>query len=513
MIRRVHTENGWVRGLPAADPQITSYKGIPYAAKPIGPNRWRAPQPCPDWEDELFAADFGPIAMQDNTPGDPQTNVYAREWPLDPDMPMSEDCLYLNIWTPASGEEHLPVFVWFHGGGLQVGNTAEKEFDGERIARRGIVVVTLGYRLNAFGFLYHPDMRRESPDGFTNFGLLDQQCALRWVQRNIAAFGGDPDNVTIGGQSAGAMSVSAQMTCEASRGLFHRGIVESGTFITPFGFDYDLCMTLEEAEERGVRFFEELGVSTLEQARALDASVIVKAATQKHWGCWGQIADGVVTPCRSLDWFLRQNRIHCPLLLGRVGDEFNDPIAAKSEQELRQMAKELFADDAEAYLALLSRPITPESIRRETVANSVEFGMRAAAMMNEASDTPQPFYGYIFAADIPGWDHPGAFHSVDLWFFFETLAKCWRPFKGEHYDLARQMCDYWANFIKTGDPNGQGSHGETLPKWPVMQAQAPSLMVFTDHPQAKELPANEMLRFLLKQYFRRKQIALPPALC
>ena len=146
MIRKVKVENGWVRGLPAADPRITSYKGIPFADKPIGKNRWRAPQPCPDWEGELFAAEFGPIAMQANCAGDPAKDIYAREWAVDADLPMSEDCLYLNVWAPADGRRNMPVYVWYFGGGLQVGNTTEMEFDGERLARRGIVVVTVGYR-------------------------------------------------------------------------------------------------------------------------------------------------------------------------------------------------------------------------------------------------------------------------------------------------------------------------------------------------------------------------------
>ncbi len=199
MLRMVRVENGLVRGLPAADPRITSFKGIPFAAPPVGENRWKAPQPAKDWEGVLEAFEFAPISMQAKTALDPN-NIYTREWHVDPDIPMSEDCLYLNVWTPArNGDERLPVFVWFFGGGFQVGYTSEMEFDGERIARRGIVVVTVNYRLNSFGFLCHPEITAESPDAPGNFGLLDQQAALRWVKRNIAAFGGDPDNITIGG--------------------------------------------------------------------------------------------------------------------------------------------------------------------------------------------------------------------------------------------------------------------------------------------------------------------------
>lgn len=228
MIRVVKIENGMVRGLPAADPRITSFKGIPFAAPPVGENRWRAPQPVEDWEGVFDALEFAPISMQAKTVID-VNNIYTREWSVDPEIPMDEDCLYLNVWTPAkSADEKLPVYVWYFGGGLQVGHTAEMEFDGERIARRGIVVVTINYRLNTFGFLCHPEITAESPEAPANFGHLDQQAGTRWVKRNIAAFGGDPDNITIGGQSAGAGSVMAQLTSPQNEGLFQRAIIQSG---------------------------------------------------------------------------------------------------------------------------------------------------------------------------------------------------------------------------------------------------------------------------------------------
>ena len=228
MLREVRVENGVVRGLPAADPRITSFKGIPFAAPPVGENRWRAPQPAKNWDGVLNAYEFAPISMQ-AVPGVDQDNIYTREWNVDPEIPMSEDCLYLNVWTPAStADEKLPVFVWYFGGALQDGNTAEMEFDGERIARRGIVVVTVNYRLNVFGFLCHPEITAEAPGAPANFGHLDQQFGTRWVKRNIAAFGGDPDNITIGGQSAGGGSVMSQLTSPQNDGLFQKAIVDSG---------------------------------------------------------------------------------------------------------------------------------------------------------------------------------------------------------------------------------------------------------------------------------------------
>lgn len=500
MIRRVKVENGWVRGLPAADPRITSYKGIPFAAKPTGPNRWRAPQPCPDWEGELFAAEFGPIPMQACCAGDPAKDIYSREWAVDKDLPMSEDCLYLNIWAPADGRKNLPVYVWYFGGGLQVGNTAEMEFDGERLARRGIVVVTVGYRLNVFGFLCHPELTKQQPDAPANFGFLDQQCATRWVKRNIAAFGGNPENITIGGQSAGGMSVCAQMTSPQNEGLFQRAIVQSGTFVNPYQVPMGIRpMTLAEREKQGEAFFEALGVSTLEEARSLDARTVEEMSLKWTWGCWGEAIDGVFSTYSSSDWYRHAERIACPVLLGQTGSEFIAVPEAKTAEELTQLAQNLLGEEKAQLLRHFPEPITPESIAENGKMQMIAFAMRALAKMNERQRIAQPVYAYQFDAEIPGWDHPGTFHSVDLWFFFETLAKCWRPFTGKHYDLARQMCDYWANFIRTGDPNGLDSQGKPLPLWPELKADNPALMVFGDTAMPQPWPMTELESCLLEK--------------
>ena len=232
MIRETTTENGAVRGIPAADPRITAFKGIPFAAPPVKENRWRAPVPAENWEGVLDCARFGKAAMQP-VPG-LSDNVYTREWHVDPEIPMGEDCLQLNIWTPArTVKDRLPVFVFLFGGGLQCGYPSEMEFDGERIARRGIVVVTANYRVGVFGFLALPELTKEAPDSPTNFGLLDQQAALRWVRRNIDRFGGDPGNVTLGGQSAGGGSVLCQMANPENSGLFHRALIMSALIADP----------------------------------------------------------------------------------------------------------------------------------------------------------------------------------------------------------------------------------------------------------------------------------------
>ncbi|MCX7658307.1 MAG: carboxylesterase family protein, partial [Oscillospiraceae bacterium] len=309
MLRIVKVENGMVQGLPAADPRITSFKGIPFAAPPVGENRWRAPQPAKDWDGILKAYEFAPISMQAPTVID-VNNIYTREWAVDPDIAMDEDCLYLNVWTPAnSPDEKLPVYVWFFGGGLQVGHTAEMEFDGERIARRGIVVVTVNYRLNVFGFLCHPEITAEAPEAPANFGHLDQQAGVRWVKRNIAAFGGDPENITIGGQSAGGGSVLSQLTSPQNEGLFQKAIIQSGIFTPLYKGNPapGMRLNLAGAEKEGEKFFDFLGVSSLEEARQLDAVYIRDKALQYN-RFWGTVEDDVFCVGNAFELFIQNQR-------------------------------------------------------------------------------------------------------------------------------------------------------------------------------------------------------------
>jgi para-nitrobenzyl esterase len=506
MLREVRVENGLVRGLPAADPRITSFKGIPFAAPPTGENRWRAPQRAKDWEGVLEAYGFAPISMQ-ATPGLNKENIYTREWHVDPEIPMSEDCLYLNVWTPArSPDEKLPVFVWYFGGALQFGYTSEMEFDGERIARRGVVVVTVNYRLGAFGFLCHPEITAEAPGAPANFGHLDQQAGTRWVKRNIAAFGGDPGNITIGGQSAGGGSVMSQLTSPQNEGLFQKAIVMSGVFTglypnnrLPFA-----GLNLAQAEREGAKFFDFLGVTKLSDARKLDA-VTLRDKAVEYGRFWGTVADGAFCVGNSFDIFCKGRRWQTPVLLGHTSSEFPASPDVGTPEEFKALAAELFGGDAGRFLELCGADAgsLEEAKRRATVVG-IEYAVRVAAKAN-ADKGGAPMYYYNFDAEIPGWDNPGTFHSVDLWFFFETLAKCWRPFTGKHYDLARQMCDYWANFMRSGDPNGKGSAGEELPRWEPYAPEAPYGMVFGDSAAFVRKKPGELMEFFVGQYFKRKR--------
>ncbi len=478
MIRTTKTENGFVRGIECADPRITAFKGIPFAAPPVGENRWRAPQPASDWDGVLDAFRFKPISVQD-TPGIGDM-IYNREWHVDPDIEMSEDCLYLNVWTGAkSPEDKLPVVIWYFGGGLQWGYPSEMEFDGERVARRGIVVVSVNYRLNAFGFLAHPQITKEQPDAPANFGSLDQQAGLKWVIRNIEAFGGDPKNITIAGQSAGGGSVLSQMTCPGNFGLIQKAIIQSAMIRSPYkDGGIGEPVTLREGEEIGKRFFKHLGVETLEEARKLDALYIRAkyAEFRVNDTMMLPVIDNLFCVGDPIKLWMQNKRAQVPVMAGNTSEEFLNGITADDEEDMMEKAKVLFGKNTEKFLTFPQAHERREG--RYGVTSGIECTVKAVFLQNQENKSNTNCYYYCFDPEIPGWDHPGTFHSVELWFFFETLAKCWRPFTGKYYDLSRQMCNYWCNFIKNGDPNGDDIDGTMMPVWKPYTKETPSSMIF-----------------------------------
>ena len=475
MLKIVKTENGLVRGLPGNNTRISVFKGIPFAQPPVGENRWKAPQPCKDWDGIYDAYKFAPISMQDQ-PGI-GTDIYCKEWHVDPDIEIDEDCLYLNVWTNAkSADEKLPVLVWFFGGGFQWGYTAEMEFNGENLAKKGIVVVTVNYRLGAFGFLAHHDLFKESPEAPANFGLLDQQAGLKWVLRNIAAFGGDPENITIAGQSAGGGSVLNHLTAKSSIGLYQRAIILSGIISFPYIKDFVMIpRTIDDACSYGESFFEKLCVKTVEEARKLDASFIREQASNFRNAenyFFTPIIDNVFMDDEPYKLFLEGKHAHVPLMSGNTFDEFPSAIFADSKEDFEAKAKEIFGDKTEKFLSF------PEAQKNNgnqyASLRAIECAVKAAFARND-----KPGYYYCFEPDIPGDDNPGTFHSVDLWFFFDNLDKCWRPMTGRHYDIARQMSTYFVNFVKNGDPNGNDVDGTALPLWKPFTPDFKNEMHFT----------------------------------
>ena len=501
MLREAKTENGWVRGIPAADPRITAFKGVPFAAPPVGGLRWRGPQPAADWEGVRDCARFGPISMQE-TPG-VGGGFYDKEWHVDPDIPMGEDCLYLNVWTPAkSADEKLPVMVWIFGGGMTCGYTAEMEFDGERIARRGVILVSVNYRLSVFGFLAHPELPAEAKahgEAGTNFALLDQQAGIRWVKRNIAAFGGDPENITVFGQSAGGRSTWMQVVSPTNKGLFQKAIVQSGALDSGIATYPDLA----QAEKEGADFLKDLGVNSIAEARAIPADLLLKKGLACRAFRWGPIIDGTFLPLSPAQAFARHRENDVALMAGDTVDEVRGLRPAATVEGFREKMPARYGADWQE-LDRLTNVHDDESLTRyynSPAFNTFEIGNHYAAAKRMESGG-KPVYLYRFNPAIPG-DSAGSFHSCDLWFVFETLAKCWRPFRGAHYDLARRMCNYWTNFAKTGDPNGLDDDGRPMPYWQATQKDEWNVMLLNEEQYTVREAPDPVMAFELDRLDRK----------
>lgn len=492
-LRETKTENGRVRGFAGTDARITVYKGIPFADDTSGKNRWRPPQPAKDWEGVRDCYEFGPISMQ-RKPGVDPNAFYAKEWHVDPEVPMSEDCLTLNIWTPAhSADEKLPVMVWIFGGGLQEGYPYEMEFDGERIASRGVILVSIGYRLNVFGLLAHPEITAENPEAPANFAFQDQTFALQWIQRNIANFGGDPGNVTIFGQSAGGFSVVALMCSPKTKGLFQKGIIESiGGMRPKYPRNHPMPQVpLEQQEKDGVAFFEKLGVKTLEEARALPAQFIMDKYNEAPQ-FWGAVTEGVFFDKSFEQYFVDNDINDVKFMIGNTKDEFTFGPNTDDEEEIIKEIKAGFEEYADGFMETAKK--MGLSMKDAATINHMANGTRLTAAV--CAKNNRDFWVYTFGPTIPG-DDAGCFHSSDLWFEFETLMKCWRPFDGHHYDLARKMCSYWTNFAKYGDPNGKDRNGEDLPVWTKFTKESPFGIKFYDEVEMDSEKLDPLCQFML----------------
>ncbi len=498
MLREAMTESGAVRGIPGGDPRITVYRGIPYAKPPVGELRWEAPQPHPGWQGVRDAARFAPMAMQGRLGTNPG-EFYTKELhPTAAEYEISEDCLYLNIWTPAeSAEERLPVFFYIHGGGLTCGYPYEMEFDGEHTARKGCVMVTPGYRLGVFGFLAHPDLRDPSQG---NFGFLDQVAALRWVKRNIAAFGGDPDRITVAGQSAGAASVTALLCSPLSKDLFQGAILMSGGGVE--SGDRFAC-SLEDAREAGVRFFRRLGAETVEAARALPAETVLEAQQamyredQDRASSPGIVYGGDFMPEHPLKVILSGGLPDIPYMIGCCRGEgkfFARLLGRETDpKDFGEIARRQFGPLAGKVLQMA------EGLGEEGILQLLEsdafhmFRVGQEALARLLAAQGKTVYQYLFDHDIPGGDGAGSFHGSDLWFVFDSLARCWRPFTGKHYDLARAASSYFVNFVRDGDPNGEDWLGFPLPGWETYEENRRVRMCFEDVPVCREIRTDLLL--------------------
>jgi para-nitrobenzyl esterase len=460
----VRTDAGAVRGTTTADDTMRVYKGIPYAAPPVGDLRWKSPQPVASWSDVRQTVEFAPRCAQ----GHIYDDMVFR------DKGGSEDCLYLNVWTPAaSAEGRRPVMVWIHGGGFIAGASSEPRQDGENLARKGVVVVTLNYRLGVFGFLAHPDLTKESEHKASgNYGLLDQVAALDWVHRNIAAFGGDPGNVTIFGESAGSLSVSALMASPLTRGLFQKAIGESGAF---FGSTLP-AKPLDQAEHTGVEFAKSMGTDSIAALRAKSTEEILQASLKPHPFRFSADLDGYFLPEAVSAIYASGKQAHVPLLAGWNADEGSyHQILEKDPPTPENFAKHihaLYPGKADALLKLY--PATTEAeVKRAgsdlAGARFIAFGTWKWIDVHTATGG-SPVYRYEFDQAPPPavgdkGESRGAYHSAEIEFVFGALPSKNLPWNADDAKLSDLMGMYWTNFAKIGNPNGQG-----LPEWPIYNA-------------------------------------------
>jgi Carboxylesterase type B len=442
-------EGGQIQGVKADIQEVYVYRGIPYAAPPIKGLRWKAPQPVVPWQGVKIANKFGHPGYQAvHYPGG-----YTTEWGYGDESPYSEDCLYLNVWTKAPGESNkkLPVALWIHGGGYREGWGSEPEFDGQEWANKDVVLVSINYRLGVFGFLTHPELSQESPNHVSgNYGILDQIESLKWIKKNIAQFGGDPDNITIFGQSAGAGSVKTLCESPLAKDLFKRAVIMSGGGLTTASSSmpaFGPPMTLEQSELQTKEIMDWAGLTSLEKMRAASTETIYtvgslySAATGKRVRMTAfPIVDGYVS-LQNFDAAAADNKLaKVPYMIGYTLNDMGN----------------------------MSPGIAEFCLNREKVGSKA--------------------YAYEFARPLPtdGRENvlKGAFHSSDLWFVFKSLKHCWRPWAAGDWDLSEVMLTAWTNFAKYDDPNGKNGG-----KWTPYTKENPKFMIFKLDASDKESSA------------------------
>lgn len=477
----IRVQGGLLAAVAADAGGVRAFKGIPYAAPPVGAGRWREPGALEGWSGVRATDQFGPQC--------PQTDMFGIGV-QDPSS-MSEDCLYLNVWTPArSTSERLPVLVWIHGGAYVIGSGDASQHG--LLVSKGLVIVTINYRLGVFGFLSHPALTNESPHRASgNYGLLDQIAALQWVQGNIAAFGGDPDRVTIGGSSAGATSVNILMTSPLARGLFQRAIGKSGAAMPASGIGDGSPLPLAIEEGKGVCFARSLGARDLQALRRLPTGALL-AMSGSDWSQWAWNAsiDGYVLPAPPAELFAQGRQNDVPLLASwttHEGAAIGRATFGGDGQSFPDQIRASFGRNADAVLQWYPAG-SPDQARASKVALAGEgfiaYPTWTWALAQQRSGT-QPVFLYRFGYRPPmpeGWSKdsmlgdPGAFHGADSTYLFGSFAEHagW-AFGEEDYRLSALLQSYWVNFARAGDPNGPG-----LPEWPAYRAGAQARKLYIE---------------------------------
>ena len=450
-LQNIKTQNGQISGSQKG--QISIYKGIPFAAPPVGDLRWKAPQPATNWSGIRSCTEFSASPFQPNpTP----FYCWSEEF-IAPPKPLSEDCLYLNVWTGAkSAQEKRPVFVWIYGGGFSSGSAACAIYDGEEMAKQGVIFVSINYRVGPFGFMAHPDLSKEQNNASGNYGLMDQIAALQWIQHNISAFGGDPNQVTIAGQSAGSMSVNCLVASPLAKGLFHRAIAQSGGMLAN-----RLSTSLSDAEKMGETFQKKANANNLAELRQKPAEEILKISQSSSLRM-GVALDGYVLPKDITKHFREGKHNDVPLMMGWVtGDGGLVGSQALSAEKFKQQATEKYGEKAQEYLSIFPANTDEEAKMTQTKLSLFSFAAMPAHLWASYNRSPSFIYEVSHVpTDKPDFPNYGAFHTSEVPYALHTLHTWKRPWQDHDLAVEKLMSSYWINFIKTGNPNGEG-----VPVW------------------------------------------------
>lgn len=483
-IQTAKVTGGEVQGVVAGD--ITIFKGIPFAAPPVGDLRWKAPAPVQSWTGIKKADAFGPACMQ---AANSQGNT----------APVSEDCLYLNVWTPAKKPgDKMPVIVWIYGGGFSGGSTSIPMYDGTGFAKRGVVLVSVAYRVGPFGFLAHPELSRESGKGSGSFGLEDMIAGLKWVKDNIARFGGDPANVTIFGHSAGGMAVNMLAASPVAKGLFHRAICMSGGSFAPLqtsnqgGVGMGIP-ALKLAESNGEDFLKNLGAADIKAARAMKAEEIQnKMGTGMGGIRFRPVADGYIIPTDLYSIYQARRFNDTPILLGHTSNELGsfggrgNATAAAFEKQVKSQ----YGPNADAILRVYPHSTDAEAAKStKELSRDSTFGWSTWTWARlQTGKGKGKAFEYYYDYHAPEADGSG--HGSDVPYAFQTLSggQGGAP-KPEDLKLSDMISSYWVNFARSGDPNGPG-----LPKWPAFTESNQQAMVFDNASGARPVPNLEKLK-------------------
>jgi para-nitrobenzyl esterase len=477
----VTVEGGLVQG--AEEDGLTVYRGIPFAAPPVGDLRWRAPQPAAKWEGVRQATKFAPGPMQGGNPPSGK----------------SEDCLYLNIWTPAkSASDRIPVLVWIYGGGFGAGATSERNYSGEKLAKKGVVLVTIAYRVGQLGFLAHPQLSAESSKHVSgNYGLLDMIAGLQWVQKNIAAFGGDPGKVTIFGESAGGIAVSMLWASPLAKGLFHGAISQSGGSFgppRPTTFPGENLKRLADAERSGQAYAKTAGVSSIAELRKIAAD---KLPTGRGLGMSWPIIDGWVIPDDQYKLYEAGRFNDTPILVGYNSDEGASFSPPKTPEDYITNVKTRYGPHAESLLKAYPAGTGKVAKTARDLARDAAFGWHtwSWALLQARNGESKVFYYYFdqhpeYPADSPraGYGSP---HGQDVAYVFQHLNPSNPQITKADLEISEAMATYWTNFAKRGDPSGEG-----VPAWPAFSDANAVVMYFGSTPHTGPVPSAEALKSL-----------------